>query len=111
MSAAEISTNTKMLLIFVDETAKHGETSLYEAVVRRLLARGVAGATVNRGVMGFGVHLHLHRRRLLGVSDDRPVTITAVDGEARIREVIPEVRELLAGQGLIVLLDAEVIKA
>ncbi len=71
----------------------------------------VAGATVNMGVMGFGVHLHLHRRRLLGVSDDRPVTITAVEGEARIRQVIPEVRELLAGQGLIVLLDAEVIRA
>ncbi len=99
----------KMLLVFVDETAKHGETSLYEAIVRRLLFRGLAGATVNMGVMGFGVHHQLHRRRLLGVSDDRPVTIVAVDSEAKVREVVPEVRDLLAGQGLILMLNAEVV--
>lgn len=99
----------KMLLIFVDETAKHGETSLYEAIVRRLLTRGIAGATVNLGVMGFGVHHQLHRRRLLGVSDDRPVTITAVDTELKIRQIIPELQDLLQGQGLVIMLNAEVL--
>lgn len=98
----------KMLIILVDETARHAETTLYETIVRRLLARGIAGATVNRGIMGYGIHHQLHRRRLLGVSDDRPVSILAVDGEEKLREVIPELQELLKGQGLMLMLNAEV---
>ena len=74
----------KMLIILVDETARHAETTLYETIVRRLLARGIAGATVNRGIMGYRVHHQLHRRRLLGVSDDRPVSISAVDSDRAI---------------------------
>jgi hypothetical protein len=99
----------KLLMIMVDETARHGETPLYEAIVRRLLARDIAGATVNRGIMGFGVHHQLHHRRLLGVSDDRPVTIMAVDGEDKLRHLLPELKDILQGQGLILLLNAEVL--
>lgn len=99
----------KALVIFIDETDRHGETSLYEAVVHRLLLRGVAGATVNIGIMGFGAHHRVHRKHLLGISDDRPVTITAVDAENKIRGVLAELRDLIKGQGLMLLLDAEVI--
>lgn len=98
----------KMLQVFVDETDLWGEVPLYEAVVRRIRQLGLAGATAAAGIMGFGSHMKVHRKRLFGVSDDRPVIITVVDSEARIRQVIPEIRAMVK-EGLIVVLDAEVI--
>ena len=54
----------------------------------------IAGATVLRGVMGYGIHGKVHHTRLFGVSDDRPIVIVAVDAEERIRAV-PELRSLV----------------
>jgi PII-like signaling protein len=99
----------KMLMIFVDESHRYRESTLYEAIVRRLLAHGIAGATATAGIMGFGVHQHLHHKRLLGIADDRPITIVAVDTEAKLRAVLPEISALARQKGLILLLDAEVI--
>ena len=100
----------KMLLIFVDETDVWGETHtpLYEAIVRRLRQLDVAGATVQTGIMGFGSHQKVHRKRLFGISDDRPVAITVVDEESKIRAILPEIRGMVA-EGLILLTDAELI--
>ena len=80
----------KMLVIYVDETDLWGAGSLYEAIVRRLRQLGIAGATAQAGMMGFGSHGKVHRKRLFGVSDDKPVMITVVDSEAKIREVLPK---------------------
>jgi len=99
----------KMLMIYVDETDLWGTGTLYEAIVRRLRQLGIAGATAQPGMMGFGSHGKVHRKRLFGVSDDRPVVITAVDEEAKIRDVLPEIRAMVK-EGLVVLLDAEVIE-
>ena len=98
----------KMLLIFIDETDTHGELPLYEAILRRLTANHMAGATVNAGIMGFGSHHKIHRKRLFGVSDDRPIAITIVDEEAKIRAILPEMRKMVK-EGLMLLLDAEVV--
>ncbi|HZT30403.1 MAG TPA: DUF190 domain-containing protein [Bryobacteraceae bacterium] len=98
----------KMLLIYVDETDNWGTTPLYEALVRRLRQLNVAGATVQAGIMGFGSHKTVHQKRLFGVSDDRPVTISAVDNEAKIRAALPEIRGMVK-EGLVVLLDVEVV--
>ncbi len=98
----------KMLLMYVDETDTWGTTPLYEAIVRRLRQLGVAGATVQAGIMGFGSHMRVHHKRLFGVSDDRPVTIAAVDNEYKLREVLPEIRGMVQ-EGLVVLLDAELV--
>ena len=98
----------KMLQIYVDETDLWGSVPLYEALVRRLRQLEIAGTTVVTGVMGFGSHMKVHHKRLFGVSDDKPVIITAVDSEARIRQVLPEIRSMVK-EGLVVLLDAEVI--
>jgi PII-like signaling protein len=98
----------KMLVIYVDETDLWGTVTLYEAIVRRLRQLGVAGATAQSGMMGFGSHGKVHRKRLFGVSDDRPVMITVVDTEPKIREVVPEIRGMVK-EGLVVLLDAEVV--
>ena len=81
---------------------------MYEAIVRRLRQLHIAGATAHTGMMGFGSHLKVHHKRLFGVSDDRPVVITVVDNETKIRQVLPEIRGMVQ-EGLVVLLDAEVV--
>ena len=82
----------------------------FEAIVRRIRQLGLAGATVHHGIMGFGSHGKVHRKRLFGVSDDRPVVITVVDTEQKVRDVLPEIRAMVK-EGLVVLLDAEVVEA
>ena len=99
----------KMLAIYLDETDLWGTMTLYEAIVRRLRQLGLAGATVHHGIMGFGSHGKVHHKRLFGVSDDRPVVITVVDSEYKIREVLAEIRAMVK-EGLVVLLDAEVVE-
>jgi uncharacterized protein len=103
-----MSSATKMLLVFVDETDMWQEIPLYEAIVRRLRQLGVAGATVQTGIMGFGSHQQVHRRRLFGVTDDRPVTICVVDGEERLRSAVTDIRPMVQ-EGLLILMDVEVI--
>jgi PII-like signaling protein len=80
---------------------------LHETVVRRLLHAHIGGATVLRGVMGYGKHGRVHRTRLFGVSDDRPIVIIAIDEEERIRAVLPELR-LIVTEGLMTLHEVEV---
>jgi uncharacterized protein len=101
-------THAKMLLVFFDETDQWEQIPLYEAVVRRLRQLGLAGATVTAGIMGFGSHHQVHRKRLFGISDDRPVTVCAIDSEEKLRAAIPEIR-LLVKEGLMILVDAEQI--
>jgi PII-like signaling protein len=105
-----MTTPIKLLLIYVTETDLWEQTPLYEAIIRRLRQMGVAGATAQHGIMGFGSHMKVHHKRLFGVSDDKPVIITVVDGEAKLREVLPEIRGMVH-EGLVVLLDAELVPA
>jgi len=97
---------TSVLLIFVNEADLWRDTPLYEAIVKRLRDLGVAGATAQAGLIGFGHHHLVHEKGLFGMSADRPVTITVVDTERKIREIVPEVRALVQ-EGLILLLGAE----
>jgi uncharacterized protein len=98
----------KILLIFLSETDTHRDLPLYEALVRKLNSRGVSGATVHRGVMGFGQGHHVHRDRLFGVSDDRPITILAADAEERLRGAIPDLRAIAPTIPML-LFDAEAL--
>ncbi len=98
----------KLLLIYIDENDNWGTTPLYEALVRRLRQLGVAGATVQTGIMGFGAHGNVHHRHLFGVSDDRPVVVSVVELESKLRAILPEIRAMIA-EGLVTLTDCEVI--
>jgi PII-like signaling protein len=98
----------KMLQIYVDETDMWGNARLYEAIVRRLRQLEIEGVTVTAGIMGYGSHKKVHHRRLFGVSDDKPVIVTVVDNEHKIREILPEIRGMVK-EGLVVLLDAEFV--
>ena len=95
----------KMLMVFLDETDKYADLPAYEAVVRKLLQMEISGASVLTGIMGFGRHHLVHRKRLLGVADDRPVTILAIDDEEKIRSVLPSIRRMVP-EALIALVDA-----
>jgi len=97
-----------MLLVFVNEADTWHDRPLYQAVVERLHQLGVAGATVQIGLMGFGHHMRLHHKGLFGIADDRPITILAVDDEAKLRSTLLDVRVMIR-EGLIVLVDAEVV--
>jgi len=96
----------KLLVVFLDETDTRHDMPLYEAVVRRLERRGVGGATVMKGIMGFGSQHKIHGRGLLGVSDDRPITVMVAEQEEKLREVLPELRQM-APEAIIIMLDAE----
>jgi PII-like signaling protein len=98
----------KLLQIFIDETDTYGTTPLYAALVRRLRQLGVAGATAQAGLMGFGHHKQVHQKHLFGISDDRPVVISVVDSEDKLRSILPEIRSMVK-EGLVLLADVEVI--
>ncbi len=99
---------TKVLMVFVNEADVWHGRALYQAIVERLHQLQIAGATAQAGLMGFGHHMRMHHKGLFGISDDRPVTIIVVDEEAKLRAAVPELRQMVH-EGLIVLLDAEVL--
>lgn len=80
-----------LLRIFVGESDKHDGVPLYEWIVRRARERGLAGATVLRGVEGFGAHSRLHTAKILRLSADLPIVIEIVDSKDKIEAFLPVV--------------------
>lgn len=99
----------KRLTIFVGESDRHGHTPLATEIVQRAHRAGLAGASVFRGVEGYGASNHIHTTRILSLSDDLPMAIVIVDTEERIRAFVAELDELIT-EGLVILDDVEVIK-
>lgn len=83
--------------IYTKQTDMHGDTPLYESIIRWLLHKDVSGATVLRGVMGFGRHRHVHRKGLLGVSDDHPMVVVAIDDAEKLEKLLPDLHLLAPG--------------
>jgi PII-like signaling protein len=92
--------------IFIDTEDQYGDSTLHEAILRYLLHRGIKGATLFRGVMGFGAHHHLNEPRRFAASDATPMMIVFVDEEDRVRSVLPALKEMIA-EGLIVANNVE----
>ena len=97
-----------LVRIYIGETDHWQGKPLSQAIVELLRGRGIAGATVLRGIEGYGARSHLHPTRILRLSEDLPVLIEVVDVEARIREILPEL-DAMVGDGLITLEQVEVI--
>ena len=89
-----------LLRIFIGESDTWRGKPLYEAIVRRVREAGLAGATVLRGIEGFGADSRLHTSRILRLSEDLPVVIEIVDSEHRIESILPALDEMI-GEGLI----------
>lgn len=98
----------KLLRIYIGESDKHGHRPLYQAVVEMLRTEGLAGATVLRGIEGFGAHSRLHTHRILRLSEDLPVLIEVVDTAERIEAVQPKLDEMVS-EGLITIEPIEII--
>jgi uncharacterized protein len=80
-----------LLRIFVGESDRHDGTPLYEWIVRKAREHGLAGATVLRGVEGFGAHSRLHTAKILRLSEDLPIVIEIVDTKEKIEAFLPTV--------------------
>ena len=89
-----------LLRIFIGESDRHEGLPLYELIVRRAREQGLAGATVVRGLEGFGAHSRLHTAKVLRLSSDLPILVEIVDTIAKIEAFLPvidgAVREGLA---------------
>jgi uncharacterized protein len=97
-----------LLRIYIGESDHHDGVPLYQAIVRFLRDRGIAGATVLRAIEGYGANAHLHTTRILSLSMDLPVLVEVVDEEERLRAVLPEL-DAMVGDGLITLEKVEVL--
>jgi uncharacterized protein len=96
------------LRILIGEADRWDGRPLHEAILARLMERGMAGATVLRGIEGFGRNAHLHTSKLLRLSEDLPILIDVIDSAARIRAILPELDEMVA-DGLVTVHAVEVV--
>ena len=89
-----------LLRVFIGETDRWHGKPLYEAIVRMAREEGVAGATVMRGIEGFGANSHLHTARILRLSENLPVVVEIVDTTEHIERILPRLDEMV-GDGLV----------
>jgi hypothetical protein len=97
------------LTIFIGEDDQWHHKPLYTEIVHRAHAAGLAGASVFRGVEGYGASNHIHTTRLLSLSEDLPVAVIIVDSDPAIRGFLPQLDELIA-EGLVIVEPVEVIR-
>ncbi|MFJ8082330.1 DUF190 domain-containing protein [Streptomyces sp. NPDC096205] len=97
------------LTVFVDEDDTWHHRPLYSEIVHRAHEAGLAGASVFRGIEGFGASALIHTSRLLSLSEDLPVAVVIVDTEERVRAFLPRLAELVE-EGLVTLDEVEVVR-
>ena len=98
----------KLLRLFIGESDTWHGKPLYQAIVERVREEGLAGATVLRGIEGFGADSHLHTSRILRLSEDLPVVIEIVDTPERIDRVVPILDEMV-GEGMLTLERVQIV--
>lgn len=98
-----------LLRIYIAEGDRYEHRPLYEALVEMLRKEGFAGATVLRGVCGFGAHSVYHSQKLLDLSADLPMIIEAVESEDKVNAVMPRIDAMMSG-GMITMEKVKVIR-
>jgi uncharacterized protein len=98
-----------LLRAFVGESDRYGHRPLYEAIVLKARENGLAGATVIRGLMGFGKHSILHTAKILRLSEDLPMVVEIVDSLEKIERFLPLLDEMLTDE-LVTLESVKVIQ-
>jgi PII-like signaling protein len=97
------------LTIFIGESDRWHHKPLYTEIVHRAHAAGLAGASVLRGIEGYGASSRIHTNRLLSLSEDLPIVVVIVDVEERVRAFLPQLDELVT-EGLVMVDPVEVIR-
>ncbi|GIW47015.1 MAG: hypothetical protein KatS3mg078_0892 [Deltaproteobacteria bacterium] len=98
-----------LLRIFIGEADTYKGKALYEQIVLKARELNIAGATVIRGIMGFGANSRIHTAKLLRLSEDLPIVIELVDSEENINRLIPFLNEVVK-EGLVTKEKVQIIK-
>jgi PII-like signaling protein len=104
----KLPSEAELLRIFIGESDKYAGRPLYEVIVHEARVRGMAGATVLQGALGFGANSRIHTAKILRLSEDLPVVIEIVDKPERIEAFLPELDRLIQ-EGLITREKVQVI--
>jgi len=108
-----IEGEAKLLRIFIGESDLLHHVPVYEKIVLEARKAGLAGATVMKGIMGFGASSRIHTTKLLRLSEDLPLVIEIVDTEKKIEEFIPMLNEIFEeanSGGMITMEKVNIIK-
>lgn len=97
------------LTIFVGESDQWHHHPVYTEIVHRAHTAGLAGASVIRGIEGYGASSHVHTTRILSLSEDLPVAVIIIDAAQRIRDFLPQLDELIT-EGIVIIDPVEVIR-
>jgi PII-like signaling protein len=99
----------KLLRVYMGEADRWHEAPLYDAIVRKLLMMDIAGATVYRGILGYGAKGHQHKATFFHPMRDLPVMVSVIDAAEKISAAAEVVEEMLE-DGLIVISDADIVR-
>jgi PII-like signaling protein len=99
----------KLMRIFIGENDKWNEKPLHKALIESMRSNDIAGVTVYQGILGYGANRRIHKDSALHLSHDRPMMMSVVDTEERLRAFLPVLDDMVQ-QGLVVFSDVEVIK-
>ena len=106
---SELKGQQILLRIFIGESAKHEGKALYQWLVEMMKREKISGATVLRGILGFGAGSQIHSSHILQLSQDLPIIIEAVDTQENIDRILPLIEPYI-GKGMITLETVQVIK-
>jgi PII-like signaling protein len=104
----KLTSEASLLRVFIGESDKVDDKPLYEVIVEEARKRGIAGAMVLRGFLGFGANSRIHTSKVLRLSEDLPVVVEIVDTEDKIEAFLPKLGKMI-GEGLVTLEKVRVI--
>lgn len=107
--ALRIEGKAKLMRIYFGENDKWQDKPLHQALVEALRVNDIAGVTVYRGILGYGANRRIHQDKTLSLSHDRPIVLSVVDTEEKLRAFIPILEDMVQ-QGLVVLSNVDVVK-
>jgi PII-like signaling protein len=99
----------KLMRIFIGENDKWHDKPLYRTLIESMRANDIAGVTVYQGILGYGANRRIHKDTALHLSHDRPMMLSVVDSEEKLRAFFP-ILDSMVQQGLVVLSDVDMIK-
>jgi PII-like signaling protein len=105
----KISEDGQLLRIFIGESDHWQGKPLYEAIILKAREMGIAGATMLRGLMGYGAASRIHTAKILRLSEDLPIVVEIVDNAEKIEALLPVIHEMVQ-EGLVTLEKVRVIQ-
>ena len=99
----------QLLRIFIGESDRWQGKPLYEAIILKAREMGIAGATMLRGMMGYGAASRIHTARILRLSEDLPIVVEIVDGAEKISALLPTIEEMVQ-EGLVTVENVRVLQ-